>query len=359
VNKSTLFAIPFDPVKLETSGNAVPILDDVKFNPTTSAANLSFASNGTLVYRKGGAGAASGQLTLQWINAAGKRSPLTAKPGLFANHRLSPDARRLALQINEAGSEVWVYDTQRDAMTKLTFGGGFYFSPIWTPDSRFVIFSKAGAGIFWTPADGSGQPQLLIEGKGIVIPRSISPDGKRLAFFEVGKADGWIYTAEVTQDGRALKAGKPERFFESKFADAEPEFSPDGRWIAYLTNESGRDEVVVRAFPAPASGQGGKWLVSTNGGTSPRWSRNSRELLYQEGDRIMAVPYTVNGDSFVVEKPRVRIEKLGGMQWDVAPDGRIAVLTLVESPQAPAAEHTVVFLQNFFDELRRKVPSGR
>jgi hypothetical protein len=184
-------------------------------------------------------------------------------------------------------------------------------------------------------------------------------DGKRLAFFEPGKADGWIYTAEVTGEGAVLKAGKPERFFESKFNDFTPEFSPDGRWIAYQTAESGRTEIDVRAFPAPASGQGGKWPISTNGGTVVRWSRNSRELLYQEDDRIMAVSYTVNGDSFVAEKPRVRIEKLGGINWDVAPDGRIAVQTPVESAKAPAAEHTVVFLQNFFDYLRQRVPVGK
>jgi Tol biopolymer transport system component len=284
------------------------------------------------------------------------------KAGVYGISRLSPDAKRLAMDASEGGSaDVWVYDMQRDAMTKLTFGGGISSNPVWTPpDGRFVIFTKAGVGIFWTPADGSGQPQLLVEGKGILIPWSMSPDGKRLAFFEVGKADGWIYTVAVSQDGGTLKAGKPERFFESKFNDVVPEFSPDGRWIAYQATESGKPEIVVRAFPAPASGQGGKWLVSTNGGTIARWSRNSHELLYQEGDRIMAVSYSVNGDSFVVEnKPHVRVEKHGGSFWDVALDGRIAVLTPVESAQAPAADHTVVFLQNFFDELRRRVPVGK
>ena len=358
-NKSTLFAIPFDPDKLETSGNAVPILDDLKVNQTTLTPAVSFSRSGTMVYRKGGAGAAPGE-TVQWIDAMGNRSPLMAKAGVYFTPRISPDAKRMVLAVEEGGgADVWVYDTQRDAMTKLTFGGGTNPSPIWTPDGRFIIFLKLGSGIFWTPANGSGQPQLLIEGKGVLVPSSMSPDGKRLAFFELGKADGWIYTAEVTEQDGGLKGGKPERFFESKSADATPEFSPDGRWIAYQTNESGRNEVVVRAFPAPASGQGGKWLVSNNGGTLARWSPNSRELLYQEGDRIMAVGYTVNGDSFVHEKPRVRIEKLGGTFWDVAKDGRIAVLTPVTSPQAPATEHTVVFLQNFFDELRRRVPVGK
>ena len=329
VNKSTLFAIPFDPDRLATSGNPVPILDDVKFSPTTGIPDLSFSVNGTLVYRKGGAGAAAGE-TVLWIDLAGKRSPLLAKAGSYNNPRLSPDAKRMVLQVNEGGgADVWVYDTQRETMDKLTFGGGISANPIWTPDGRFIIFGKPGTGILWTPANGSSQPQLLIESTSIRVPWSMSPDGKRLAFFEVGNADGWIHTVEITEAGGMLKAGKPERFFESKFPASSPEFSPDGRWIVYQTNESGRNEVVVRAFPAPASGQGGKWLIST--GTSPRWSRN--ELLYQEGDRIMAVNYTVTADSFVAEKPRVRIEKLGGTSWDVASDGRIAVLTPVASPR--------------------------
>jgi serine/threonine-protein kinase len=239
VNKSTLFAIPFNPDKLETSGNRVPILDDVQVNPIFGAPDLSFSDNGTLVYRKGSIGAASGQSNLQWVDTAGRRSPLMAKAGDYGNARLSPEGRRLAVQVNEGGStDVWVYDTQREKMNKLTSGGGVTHNPVWTPDGKFVIFAKAGGGIFWTPADGSGQPQLLMEGKGVVVPWSMSlnGNGERLAFFEVGKADGWISTVAVTRDGGALKAGKPERFFESKFTDILPEFSPDGRWIAYMTD---------------------------------------------------------------------------------------------------------------------------
>jgi serine/threonine-protein kinase len=360
VNKGTLFAIPFDPGKLATSGNPIPILDDVKVDPITTLSDLSFSGNGTLVYRKGGAGAVAGESILQWIDAAGKRSALMTKAGAYGPARLSPDAKRLAMPVADGGSQdVWVYDAQRDNMTKLTFGGGNSADPVWTPDGRFVIFQKPGEGIYWTLADASGQPQHLIEAKSALVPWSMSPDGKRLAFFEVGKADGWIHTAEVTEEGGVLKAGKPERFFESKFAEVTPEFSPDGRWIAYQTQESGRFEVVVRAFPQPASGQGGKWFVSTNGGTSARWSRNSHELLYQEGDRIMTVSYTVNGDTFVADKPHVRLEKLGATVWDLAPDGRIAVMTPVQSAQAPAADHTVVFLLNFFDYLRQRVPAGK
>jgi Tol biopolymer transport system component len=233
--------------------------------------------------------------------------------------------------------------------------------PIWTPDGRFVIFQKAGeAGeaMFWRPSDGSGQPQPLIEAKSksILVPWSMSPDWK-LAFFQVGKPG--IYTVQVTEEGANLRAGKEERFFESTDNDTDPEFSPDGRWIAYISSGSNQSaEVKVRAFPAPASGQGGIWHVSTNGGTAVRWSGKS-ELLYQEGDRIMAVGYTGNGGVFVFGQPHVRIEKLGGRIWDVAPDGRIAIVTPVESSQAPATDHTVVFLENFFDYLRQRVPVGK
>ena len=157
-----------------------------------------------------------------------------------------------------------------------------------------------------------------------------------------------------------MKAGKPEQFLKTSFRDVHPAFSPDGRWLAYASNESGKFEVYVRAFPLPSSGQGGKWQVSNNGGANPHWLRNGAELMYQSGDQIMAASYTVKGNTFMVEKPRVWIAKLGGTEWDLAPDGkRVAVLTPVESAEAPKQEHEVVFLENFFDELRRRVPLGK
>ena len=157
-----------------------------------------------------------------------------------------------------------------------------------------------------------------------------------------------------------MKTGKPEQFLKSTFSDLAPAFSPDGRWLAYQSNESGKNEVYVRAFPPPASRQGGKWQVSNDGGVAPRWSRNGHELMYRSGDQIIAASYTAKGDTFVAEKPRVWIVKLGGTDWDLAPDGkRVAVLTPVESGEGPKQDHEVVFLQNFFDELRRRVPLGK
>ena len=138
-------------------------------------------------------------------------------------------------------------------------------------------------------------------------------------------------------------------------------FSPDGRWLAYVSDESGKDEVYVRAFPQPASGQGGKWQVSNSGGHFPMWSRKERELLYHSGDQIMTVSYTVKGDSFVPEKPRLWTANLGGATWfDLAPDGkRLAVVMPVAAPEATKPGHEVTIIFNFLDELRRRAPIGK
>ncbi len=366
VNRATLFAIPFDLNKLETRGTAVPILDDVAHDGGGGAGQFSIsgapAGHGTLIYRRAGGGA-SAMTTLQWIDASGKKEPLLAKPGAYASPSLSPDGKRLALTVTEGSSQdIWVYDPERDVMTRLTFGGAPYVYQSWSPDGQFVVFSTVDKGIFQARADGAGQPQALTESKATQIPWSFTPDGKRLAYFEGRPYQIW--TVPLEEQGGQLKAGTPEQFLKSSFSDVVPTFSPDGRWLAYSSNKSGKYEVYVGAFPAPSSGQGGKWQISNNGGEVPRWSRNGHDLLYRSGDQIMAANYTVKGDAFVSEKPRVWIAKLGGMpsfaRWDLSPDGKRAlVVTPVESAEAPKQEHEVVFLENFFDELRRRVPAGK
>ena len=237
------------------------------------------------------------------------------------------------------------------------------------------MFAKALQGIFQARADGASQPQALTGSKTNQVPWSFTPDGKRLAYDE-GFGNRRIWTVPLEDQGGQLKAGTPEPFLTSTFSDQTASFSPDGHWLAYHSDESGRDEVYVRPFPPPsasssgAAGQGGpstslrtgKWQVSNNGGQSPRWSRTGHQLVYQSGDQLMAVSYTVNGASFVADRPRVWIAALGGAgnNWDLAPDGkRVAVLIPEGAAQASQPEHVIVMLQNFADELRRRVPLGK
>jgi Tol biopolymer transport system component len=254
---------------------------------------------------------------------------------------------------------VWVYDPQRDAITRLTFGGANVF-PAWSPDGQYVVFAKLNEGIFQARADGASQPQALTGSKTLQAPSSFTPDGKRLAYIEAVGARAQISTVPLEDQGGQLKAGTPESFLKSNFSDQYPSFSPDGRWLAYHSNESGRIEVYVRAFPPASSGQGGKWQISNNGGGDPRWSRGGHELVYRAGNQLMTVSYSVKGDTFVAEKPRVWITTLGGTEWDLAPDGkRVAVLIPEATAQAPQQEHVIVMLLNFADELRRRVPLGK
>jgi serine/threonine-protein kinase len=186
---------------------------------------------------------------------------------------------------------------------------------------------------------------------------TFSPDGKLLAFTQVtGFSQIWTMPIAV---GNGLKGGTPERYVSSQFADATPTISPDGRWLAYVSTETGREEVVVRTFPA-SGGQGGKWQISNNGGASPMWMPGGREILYRSGDQIISVGYTATGDSFAPQKPRVWLASLGGaLGVDLAPDGKRLLMLTAASGSAPHAERTLIFVQNFFDELRRRVPIGK
>jgi Tol biopolymer transport system component len=360
--EATLFAIPFDLNRLETRGTAVPVITPL------DSADFDLSTTGTLAYRKSVGSVDGFMKTIQWLDASGKRTPLLAKPGYYQGVRLSPDGQRLAVESPDelsADEDIWVYEPRRDAMTRLTFGGRVFYGPVWSPDGQYVVFGCVGEGMFWARADGAGQPQQLTQkAKTDMRPTSFSPDGKRLAYVEDSYAGTdrrlQIWTVPIEEERGQLRAGNPEPFLQTRFRDFRGMFSPDGHWLAYAEYESGKREVYVRPFPRPASGQGGKWQVSTGGGTIPAWSTRDRELLYQSGDQIMAVNYTVKGDSFVPEKPRVWAKLGGATDFDLSPDGkRLAVVMPVEAPEATKPDHEVTFIFNFLDEIRRRVPAAK
>jgi Tol biopolymer transport system component/tRNA A-37 threonylcarbamoyl transferase component Bud32 len=355
INNGTLFAVPFDLDTLAVRGTPAPVLDQVAYTSGNGSAKFDISRGGTLVYESGGA-VGGGLFTVQWLNSAGKAQPLLAsKADSYLYPRLSPDGQRLAVSVGD----IWIYEWQRDTMTRLTFSGAV--SPVWSPDGRYIVFRGPG-GMFWTRSDGAGKPQPLTQSKTAQTPYSFTPDGKRLAFHEVVGAGFRLWTVPLESDGAGFRAGKPEVFLQTQFNVRSPYFSPDGRWLAYASDESGVYQVYVRAFPD----KGGKWQVSNNGGVYPVFSRNGRELFFRtEDNQIMVAAYTGKGDLFAVDKPRVWSEKkiadtgLNGINYDVEPDGnRIAALMPVEAPETQKAQNHVVFLENFFDELRRRVPTG-
>jgi serine/threonine-protein kinase len=268
INKGTLFAVPFDVDTLAVRGTPSPVLDQVAYSPGVGSAQFDFSRSGTLVYQSGGA-VGGGLFTAQWLDGAGRTQPLLAKADNYLYPRLSPDGQRLAV----SAADIWIYEWQRDTMTRLTFSGEA--APVWSPDGRYIVF-RAPGGMFLTRSDGAGKPQPLTQSKVRQTPYSFTPDGKRLAFHEVSATGFHLWTVPLESDGTGLRAGKPEPFLQTQFSERSPSFSPDGRWLAYASDESGSYQVYVRAFPD----RGGKWQISNGGGLYPVFSRNGRELFF-------------------------------------------------------------------------------
>ncbi len=361
VSRGTLFAVHFDLDRLEVRGTPVPVLEQVAYSAQYGYALFDFSRNGMLIYRSG---EGAGKYVVQWLDGAGKTQPLLAKPGDYGYPKLSPDGQRLAIGDTSGSNEgIWVYDPPRDTITRLTFQTDSPATwPIWTPDGRYVLFSGAN-GMYWTRADGAGKAQPLTQSKFPQYPGSVTVDGKRLAYYQTSGPTGTdLWTVPLLSDTAGVRAGKPEIFLQTPLNERHPAFSPDGRWLAYDSDESGSLQIYVRAFPD----KGGKWQVSSDEGSFPEWSRDGHELFFRNLDnQIMVASYSAKGDSFVADKARLWSEKRVANRgtnpsYDVAPDGkRIAALMPVEGAEGQKPQNHLIFLENFFDELRRRVPVGK
>jgi Tol biopolymer transport system component len=361
-HEGTLFAAPMDPVRLELTGPAVTVLEDVAYLPIYGSAEFTFDGTGNLIY------GVSRPLrnTLQWLDQSGKLEPLLRTPGPYGEVCFSPDGKRLALGVWEHGRKsFWIYGLEQDTMTRLA-DNYVSFGLAWSPDGKRIAI-KLADGIYWTMTDGSGGNERLTQGPE-AYPNSFTFDGKRLAYSVQSHRTSWdIWTLPMEFDGNHVKPGNPELFLGTSAIEATPQFSPDGRWLAYMSDESGSIEIYVRRFPARALASGDRWPVSNGGGWFPVWSRDGRELFYRSPDnQIMVVSCSIRGEVFQASKPRVwsktRIATVffGDRTFDVSPDGkRVAVVM-----HAPATEeekagaHHVVFLLNMFDELKRKARPG-
>ncbi|MGD1097706.1 MAG: protein kinase, partial [Bryobacteraceae bacterium] len=368
VRQGVLYAVAFDPVRLEVRGMPEQILEDVG----GSVGNpFDFSRNGTFVYHPGTV--ADQKWPIVWMDSSGKTEPLVTTPGNYSFPRFSPDGTRLALTVDTGkGEEIFVYDRQRDSMSRLTFAGGENRSAVWSRDAEHLVFQSrnaAGSRLNWIRTDGSGEIQVLLESKNNIGPDGFSPDGRTLAYRDLqtaGDNDLWTLPLD-TSDPEHPKPSKPVPFLQTPANELWLVFSPDGRYVAYFSNESGSYEVYVRPAPGPDGKPGpGKWQVSTAGGSYPEWSSNGRELFYRGLDnRIMVTDYIANAGAFSSRKPRVwsdrQIRPAGSfLNFALAPDGkRFAVFPMPEPTAEDKGPAHVTFLLNFFDELRRKVPLGK
>ena len=365
VHDGTLFAAPFDLATLVVTGPAVPVVPGVRSSTASGSAQVDVSHTGTLVYLPGGEDAPAAPL--DWLTRDGKTTPLRAMPANWSGVQIAPDGRRLAFTLTDtSNSDVWTYDAARDALTRLTSDPGVNRSLAWTPNGRRLVYSASRSGgaqnLYWQRADGSGDATRLTTSPNPQLPGSWHPSGRVLAFSESRPQTGYdllILPLEGDEAG-GWKPGTPTVFLSGPFEERQPSFSPDGRWLAYESSESGAFEIYVRPFPGP----GGKWPISTGGGTNAVWSRARHELLYLASDgRIMVVPFAAAADAFQAEKPRVwsetPVQRRPGIaaSFDLHPDGeRVA---MAPSTEATAGPTHVTLIFNFFDELRRMAPTGR
>ncbi len=365
IHEGTLFAVPFDPGRQKVTGQPAPILEGVA-SSAVGGAQFSFSETGNFLYITGkGLGQ---EVSIYWMDREGKFTPLRETLANYYDLAFSPDGKRLALDIDDGKRrDIWVYEWERDILTRLTFTGVSNGYPVWTPDGQRIVYSsqeKGGAqNLWWIRADGAGDAQRLTEDKYTQIAHSWRPDGKVLAFSQVNPGTNYdVMTLSIEGEKSGGKPEEPKPFVNSTFTEGDPVFSPDGRWLAYESDESGNYEVYVRPFPGP----GGKWQVSSGGGKFPKWSRNGKEFFYRTEDRkIMMVTYTASGDSFHADKPQLwspgqfTDRGTGFYTFDVHPDGRrFAVLKGAATEQGAAVNH-VNFIVNFFDEVRSKVPVSK
>jgi serine/threonine-protein kinase len=350
----SLMALPFDPLQAAVTGASLSAVEGVLQSPTTGAAQYSLSDTGSLVYVPGGI--QSAQSKLVWVGRNGAEQPLAASAHAYLAPRLSPDGRRVAVGTVEQDSQSWLYDLSRETLTRFTLEGNFNINPTWTPDGKRIGFESNKEGpynIFWQLADGSGGLERLTTSENLHAPGSWSPDGQQLAFVEVNPMTGvdiWVLR---------MSDRKAQPFLQTPSNESAPRFSPDGRWLAYVSDESGRYEIYVQPYPGP----GGKWQVSTEGGTEPVWNRNGRELFYRSGDKMMAVDIATQ-PGFAAGKPRMLFEgryelaPIPIANYDVSPDGQ-RFLMLKPSEQEQAAPTQINVVLNWFEELKQKVPTGK
>jgi serine/threonine protein kinase/Tol biopolymer transport system component len=346
--ESTLFARPFDFKSLRFTEEAFPVAEGVQYFATFAQAAFAASGQGQLAYQTGVSGA---ETQLTWLDRAGKPTGTVGAPGRLTTPRLSSDGRRVAIRILDAQSvgDIWIYDLERDTRTRFTFDPSDEFGPLWSRDDSRVLFStarKSPGDIYQRDSAGTAKEEPLLSSNGFKMPLDWSPDGRVLLLQADDprmptQMDLWTYS---TADGKATP------FLQSASNETQGRFSPDGRWIAYVSNDSGKEEVYVVPFPGP----GGEWQISTAGGRAPIWTRGGREIVYQApGDEIMAVEVRTS-PTFQAGIPKIlfktHLRPPPGAQFDVTPDGERFLVNLEPGDQV---SDPITLVQNWAADRNR------
>jgi serine/threonine-protein kinase len=340
----SMMAVAFDMQELEITGKPVRVLDGLMMDTSTGAAHFAFSNNGTLAYVPGRAW--DGQKGLSRVDLEEPTEPVTVgRFPLSGTFRLSPDGRRLALTLAHDDEEhLWIHDIASNHSSKLT-NDGRNRDPIWSPDGTTIVYRSSRGeadGLFSTLADGSESPQQIATTGEEPVPGSWSPDGKMLAYWSLGSETGldiWMLDWESQEE--------PVTFRQTEFNERYPAFSPDGVWLAFVSDETGNDEVYVAAVAKPDE----LTRISREGGHSPRWSPDGGRIFYRVADELVSVSFQT-APEFAVGEPQVLLSVPSEVAFDLSPDARYALIA--ESEEKPRQAHVIL---NWFEELERLVPT--
>jgi eukaryotic-like serine/threonine-protein kinase len=319
----TLMARPFDVRRLEFSGEGVPVTEHVAVSGATNRAMFSTSNNGALIYETG---EGVGEWSLQWFDSDGKQVGSVAQPDHYLWPTLSPDGKRLAVVIFsgvQGTGDVWIFDLAQGTRTRLTFSSAFQRYPVWSADGKTIYYAsnqKGSLHIYARASDGSGPERAVLETNGMSeYPTSVSPDGHYLVyvseFLSGSQPISMVWALPLTA------GGKPFQIVQAGSGEVAPAISPDGRWLAYQSNESGRFELYVTSFPRG----GAKWQVSTNGGMAGKWPRDGKELFFLEGGgTLMSADANISGNApqFGASRPLFHVEPNLNGPYDVTKDGK-------------------------------------
>jgi serine/threonine-protein kinase len=327
--------------------------------------------SGTLAYVAGSFNASIPR-TLVWVDRLGKEESLGAPERPYVYPRLSPDGSRIAVTVNDQEQDIWIWDVGRKTLRRFTTDPAEERYSAWTPDGKRIAFGShrgGEAGMWWQAADGTGTPERLggfpFNRYGNLQPTTISPDGSRLVATASGRPPNlWILKLNGDpQPTPLLPAESSGREMGRTATERNPEISPDGHWIAYESLEAGPFDVYVRPFPDVT---GGKWPVSTNGGSQPLWARSGKELFFIDRSGALTGVRVEGQSSFTIGTPAKILDSsyvwsvptYAGRMYDISPDGqRFLMLKQSSLPDRTSAPRSITVVQNWFEELKRLVPT--